>query len=262
MTGKGDFSTGCTAVFVLPSDFGLLMLRGNHRLSLLQGLGRSMNGLFPGFLHLIWAASYSLVIAVAVAGNLQLNAEVIAWVEEKYGNDARLRVEQWKQLMEQQRDRKELEKLELVNDFFNRLPYHSDWRLWGKEDYWATPIEALGIEGADCEDYSIAKYFTLRELGVPEDKMRIMYVKALKLDQAHMVLTYYPEPDAVPLVLDNLDKEILSANKRSDLIPVYSFNADGLWLAKSRGRGTKVGSSSRISLWQDMKNRLEKELDK
>ncbi len=121
-------------------------------------------------------------------------------------------------------------------------------------------MEALGKGKADCEDYSIAKYFTLRELGVPDDKLRIMYVKALELNEAHMVLTYYPDPGAVPLVLDNLNRRILSASKRADLAPVYSFNGEGLWLAKNLGKGKRLGSSGRINRWEDLKERMAKEM--
>ncbi|MET0048172.1 MAG: transglutaminase-like cysteine peptidase [Sedimenticola sp.] len=200
--------------------------------------------------------------AASYAGSLDVSSELVQWVGKKYGEEAMERVVAWKSLMEQNGDKSEEGKLKLVNDFFNRLPYHSDWRLWKKEDYWATPIEALGIHGADCEDYSIAKYFTLRELGVDEKKLRIMYVKALELNEPHMVLTYYETPGSVPLVLDNLKKNILSATKRTDLAPVYSFNAEGLWLAKSRGGGKKVGTSKRISLWEELKARLAEEMDK
>lgn len=168
----------------------------------------------------------------------------------------------WQKLISENQQQTEGEKLRLVNNFFNQLTYRSDLNTWGKEDYWATPAEALGKGQADCEDYSIAKYFTLRELGIPDKKMRITYVKALELDQAHMVLTYYPKPSAVPLVLDNLKGQILSANKRFDLAPVYSFNAEGLWLAKRRGTGKKVGKSSRLSLWNDLKARMKQELSR
>ncbi|MCB1752372.1 MAG: transglutaminase-like cysteine peptidase [Gammaproteobacteria bacterium] len=155
------------------------------------------------------------------------------------------------------RDRDERTKLVLVNDFFNRLAFRTDAQLWGKEDYWATPVEAMGVGGADCEDYSIAKYFTLRELGVPDDKLRIMYVKAVNLNQAHMVLTYYPTPGSVPEVLDNIRGNIVPADQRPDLAPVYSFNASDLWLAKSRGMGQHVGNSDRIGLWRDLRKRME-----
>jgi predicted transglutaminase-like cysteine proteinase len=199
-------------------------------------------------------------VTLVVAEGIYLGPEVLQAVREKYGAPALERVQEWQRLMRQNQDKSESEKLGLVNDFFNRLRFTSDIKLWGKVDYWATPIEAMGRGAADCEDYSIAKYFTLRELGIPDAKMRIMYVKALKLNQAHMVLTYYATPGAVPLVLDNLNKRILPADKRKDLAPVYSFNGDGLWLAKKRDRGLRVGTSERINLWQDLKARMKREL--
>jgi len=208
----------------------------------------------PGLTPIFWLSA-TLVLAEGVV----LGPEVIRAVQDKYGASAAQRVQEWQRLMSDNKNISEPEKLRMVNNFFNRLRFSSDIKLWGKVDYWATPIEAIGKGAADCEDYSIAKYFTLKELGVPDSKMRIMYVKALRLDQAHMVLTYYPEPGAVPLVLDNLNKRILTANTRTDLAPVYSFNGDGLWLAKSRGKGMRVGTSKRINLWQDLKARMKRE---
>ncbi len=196
---------------------------------------------------------------LVVAEGIAISPELIKNVREKYGEPAVERVLNWQTLLQNNRDKGESEKLDVVNGFFNRLKFRPDSITWDKNDYWATPIEAMGKGAADCEDYSIAKYFTLRELGVPDAKLRIMYVKALRLNQAHMVLTYYPSPDAVPLVLDNLNPRILPATLRTDLAPVYSFNGDGLWLAKSRGLGLRVGTSKRINLWQDLKARMKRE---
>jgi predicted transglutaminase-like cysteine proteinase len=153
----------------------------------------------------------------------------------------------------------EREKLTRVNDFFNqRTRFVDDSKLWNVKDYWATPLEFLVKGAGDCEDYAIAKYFTLKALGIDDKKMRLTYVKALKLNQAHMVLTYFETPRSVPLVLDNLDTAIKPALQRKDLLPVYSFNGTGLWLAKAQGRGKKVGQSSRVNLWRDLNARMEK----
>ena len=153
----------------------------------------------------------------------------------------------------------EREKLEMVNDFMNRTPFVSDAQHWGKEDYWATPVEFLSTNGGDCEDFSIAKYFALRSLGVPDEKLRITYVKEIVVyNEAHMVLAYFPAPDAEPLVLDNINKTIRPASTRTDLVPVYSFNGTGLWLAKDQtGRGQSVGGSDRIGHWKDVQARLK-----
>ena len=112
------------------------------------------------------------------------------------------------------------------------------------------------MNGGDCEDFSIAKYFTLLQLGVQEDKMRITMVKATTVNQYHMVLAYYETPSSIPLVLDNLDHEIKPATKRKDLLPVYSFNGKQLWLNKEQGRGVLAGSSKRLEKWNDLNHRL------
>jgi len=114
----------------------------------------------------------------------------------------------------------------------------------------------LTTHGADCEDYVIAKYYTLKELGVAVDKLRITYVKAKRINQAHMVLTYFPNPDAIPLVLDNLISKIFSADRRKDLEPVYSFNASGMWLERMKGQGIRMGNPNKLDLWTDLRLRM------
>lgn len=193
----------------------------------------------------------------AVSATLNISDELLAKIQNQYGVEASTRVEQWHKLMQTAKHLSEKEKLKQVNDFFNqRIEFVDDIYLWGVNDYWATPLEFLSKGAGDCEDYSIAKYFTLKELGVSESKMRITYVKALKLNQAHMVLTYFSSPRAVPMVLDNLIPQIKPATNRKDLLPVYSFNGSGLWLAKARGSGKRVGSSGRINLWSELKQRM------
>lgn len=215
-----------------------------------------------------WAAGIAaifLCFAIAAAGNLGLRLglteKTLSSMEKKYGSAARKRLENWRDMMELNNNNAEKEKLEQVNRFFNQIVFVSDMEHWGVEDYWATPVEMLATNGGDCEDFSIAKYFTLVEMGVPVDRLKITYVKALSLNQAHMVLTYYPTPDSIPLVLDNLIPEIKSASDRRDLVPVYSFNGDGLWLAKELGLGRNVGKSDRISLWRSLTGRIEKEAE-
>lgn len=181
---------------------------------------------------------------------------ILAELKNNYGQRAVKRGEAWFTLMQLNGDKVETEKLKLVNRFFNQFRFIDDIKLWGEKNYWATPIEFIGVNGGDCEDYSIAKYFTLLELGIADEKLRITMVKALKLNQYHMVLAYYDTPSAMPLILDNLDGKIKPANQRNDLIPIYSFNASQLWLNKERGRGTLSGKSSKIKLWRDLRQRI------
>ena len=201
-----------------------------------------------------------LTLSLPLIAELNISQTLLAKIEAQYNRFARQRIESWQTLVAENKNLTDLEKLDVVNNFFNtNLLFMNDINLWQKEDYWATPIEALSIGAGDCEDYSIAKYFTLKELGVDEERLRITYVKAVELDQAHMVLTYFESKRSIPLVLDNIDTEIKLATNRKDLVPVYSFNGAGLWLAKSRGTGKRVGNASRLSLWEELGNRMQHE---
>ena len=145
--------------------------------------------------------------------------------------------------------------LEEVNRVLNRIAFVDDQKHWGEIDYWATPAESVASNGGDCEDYTIAKYFLLKELGVPISKLRLTYVKSVKLNQAHMVLAYYARPNAEPLVLDNIEQSVRPASQRTDLIPVYSFNDEEVWV-EMRGRS---GSPTQIRNWSALIARLERE---
>jgi predicted transglutaminase-like cysteine proteinase len=199
------------------------------------------------------------LVALAVELDVITDAQ-IAKLAQQFGPTAKGRLTDGRSLVTSAKHKSlpEREKLELVNDFMNRTEFVADIKHWGKEDYWATPVEFLATNGGDCEDYSIAKYFALRALGVPDEKLRITYVKELVIyNEAHMVLAYFPSPDTEPLVLDNINKSIRPASARTDLLPVYSFNGSGLWLAKDQtGRGQSVGGSDRIGHWKDVQARL------
>ncbi|WP_310440480.1 transglutaminase-like cysteine peptidase [Sulfuricurvum sp.] len=166
-------------------------------------------------------------------------------IEREYGPFAARRAYALVQMMNEARDANELEKLEKVNDFFNQTPYAADKETWGESDYWATRYEFIGKDKADCEDYVIAKYFTLKELGVPPSKLFMTYAKSIRYKTAHLVLTYYETSRSVPLVLDNYNYKILPASKRNDLIPIYSFSGDELFNAKQAQIGKMVPASTR-----------------
>lgn len=206
-------------------------------------------------------AGFGLLLAVlllpANAVGPAFDADTLRAIERRYGPAAARRVLDWRQLIDTARDRPLPARLQAVNDFFNQLLFVDDIIHWHKSDYWATPVEFLATDGGDCEDFAIAKYFTLLELGVPESRLQITYVKALRLNQAHMVLAYYANPAADPLVLDNLVPDVLPGSSRNDLVPVYSFNGQGLWISRARGRGKRVGGSERLSLWRDLMTRME-----
>lgn len=157
-------------------------------------------------------------------------------------------------------------RLQRVNSFFNhKLVFTEDIALWGETDYWATPMESLTKGRADCEDYVIAKYFSLRSLNIPDTQLRLIYVKARiggpnsSIEQAHMVLAYYPSAEFEPLILDNLITDIRPASRRKDLSPIFSFNSLGIFSGASSGATMGSGGVGRLSRWQTLLERARKE---
>lgn len=209
----------------------------------------------------VWGMILLFLVARALAADWDMEA-IEARANSLYGQEApgaHQRIQAWQQLLLNQRTQGKQAQLEAVNHFFNQqIKYAEDSDIDNRVDYWATPIESLRAGRGDCEDYAIAKYITLRQLGVPEEELQITYVKALRYNRAHMVLTWYASPTATPLVLDSLMDKILPASQRNDLIPVYSFNNSGMWLPGSQGN-KRVGDSKRLSRWQDVLGKMQKE---
>ncbi|MCG8563565.1 MAG: transglutaminase-like cysteine peptidase [Desulfobacterales bacterium] len=164
--------------------------------------------------------------------------------EETYGSRAMKRLNALLHMMEKNLHTSDHDKLKAVNRFFNQVPYRRDHKIWGKSDYWASRLEFLGKGMGDCEDYAVAKYLTLQQLGIPQEKLFLTYVRARGFTPAaHMVVSYYTDRKATPLILDNYDKRILPATQRKDLVPVYSFTAQDLYLQKQKGLGKRVDPS-------------------
>jgi predicted transglutaminase-like cysteine proteinase len=136
--------------------------------------------------------------------------------------------QEWQAIVASLRGRDLMTQLHETNLRINEKPYIADDINWGVADYWATPFEFLRKGGGDCEDYAIAKYMMLRELGIPKDDMRIVVLKDLRRGTDHAVLAVYI--DGTPFVLDNRDSDISPANSFQSYQPVYSINEHGWWL--------------------------------
>lgn len=210
----------------------------------------------PGLRHSLPAALLAILVSLAfVSAAFGLDFERLQQaLASRFGPGPAALFADWQQLVGSNKAASDTDKLKRVNDFFNRrLAFDDDISVWGQSDYWATPVEMIGQGRGDCEDFSIAKYYSLINLGIPVAKLRLVYVKAQQntlngpIQLAHMVLAYYPTPNADPLVLDNLNPEIRPASRRPDLSPIFSFNSAGLW----QGTGNQA-SKSNLSRWQDL----------
>lgn len=188
------------------------------------------------------------------------DAERIQAAAARHGDNALAGVRLLRQVVAPLQGQSELAQVNTINEFYNRrILFRDDADNWGQADYWSSPLELLQRGAGDCEDYAIAKYFTLSALGVPHKKLRMVYVRAVMggpggPSVAHMVLAYYPTPDAEPLVLDNLITEVRPAGRRPDLTPVFSFNAEGLWEGVSTVN-VAGNPSERLSRWREVLRR-------
>lgn len=182
---------------------------------------------------------------------------------ERYGEPAHHAIIRLQTTINELKSASELQKVKEINAFFNtEIKYFDeDINIWGESDYWATPLESLGKQRGDCEDFSIAKYIFLKELGVPNDHLKLTYVKAQiggshsKIFVAHMILSYYATPTSEPIILDNLISDTRPASRRQDLIPIFSFNSEGLWTGASNS--TKTESLSSLSRWRGVLARIK-----
>jgi len=217
----------------------------------------------------ILVARRCALIFVTIASNIlwggQVRTDFAVFIEtlnQRYGTKAQVHGIAWRDHLSDLDGADIQHQLASVNKFFNqRVRWRSDSEIYGVEDFWATPAEMLGRGTGDCEDFTIAKYVSLRHLGVPAEQLRLTYVQ-LKVTatqtQAHMVLAWYPKPNTTPLILDNANPRILPASERRDLRPIFSFNSDELWLGSSRSAAA-ASPSSRISQWRQMVARAKQE---
>lgn len=211
---------------------------------------------FPFLVTFLFVALSFWVSAQPVA--LEIDESVArSVVLQKFGARGAQSLESWLDLLAAMEGVPESQQLEAINRFWNQsVEAKEDIDIWGVEDYWATPLETLGKGAADCEDFVIGKYFSLIRLGVSPEKLRLIYVRAQVAGQsiAHMVLGYYSEPNAEPLILDNLTGLIRRAGQRPDLTPVFSFNSEGVYVA-----GASPRSVDSISRWRNLLEKMRNE---
>ncbi|WP_417515837.1 transglutaminase-like cysteine peptidase [Marinobacter sp.] len=199
----------------------------------------------------------------AVGARIDFDQAHTQWRNDSQGPDTSV-LDSWQALLKRIEPLADREKLSQVNTFVHKtLNYQLDSALWNREDYWATPLETLSRGMGDCEDFVIIQYITLLSAGISDEQLRLIYVRARiggpasPITRAHMVLGYYPEPGAEPILLDSLMEDILPANERTDLTPVFSFNSSELWAG---GAGASAGSSTaRLSPWRNVLNRMKSE---
>lgn len=133
----------------------------------------------------------------------------------------------WRDILAEAAPLEPMARLKAVNAFFNKWPYKTDLDNYAVEDYWATPVEFMTRSG-DCEDYAIAKFYALLQLGVPNDDMRVVAVTDHIRNIGHAVLVVHIGADSV--VLDNLSNLVMSHTRYPQYDPQFSVNETTRWM--------------------------------
>jgi predicted transglutaminase-like cysteine proteinase len=208
------------------------------------------------FLLVLRTGLAALLLLAAMAQPRAWDADRMRTAAQQLGPQAVAAEKRLRALLQQAASLQDQARLEEINEFFNReLEFQDDAEVWGSIDFWASPLQSLSRGQADCEDYAIAKYFSLVASGVPQERLRLVYVRATVGQTrpqvlAHMVLAYYPSPEADPLILDNLTRALRPASARPDLVPVFSFNGQGMW--QGVGMSSAGDPVARLSRWREV----------
>ena len=191
---------------------------------------------------------------------------LLASLTQRWGQAPVAKFQAWRAMLQAGASLTDADRIKRANSFFNQqMQFADDSVVWSQPDYWATPMESIGKGAGDCEDFAIAKYFSLLQMGVAPEKLRLIYVRAKTGSaegaptQAHMVLAYYAQPEAEPLIMDNLIPDIRPASRRPDLVPVFSFNSAGVFAGIAGGESAAAGGTGRLSRWEDLLRRAKAE---
>ena len=134
---------------------------------------------------------------------------------------------EWAAMVRAARGQDRMSQLALVNAFFNRFPYRTDLELYRTAEYWAAPAEFLARSG-DCEDYAVAKFFTLRELGFNNTDLKVVAVFDNTRRIGHAILRASLAGQSY--VLDNLTPNVLPESRFRHYKALYAMNESGTWV--------------------------------
>lgn len=143
-------------------------------------------------------------------------------------------IKEWRELLESLQGKPLKEQMKAINDWANAHPYIIDQINWGLEDFWETPTEFMAMNG-DCEDYAIAKYYSLKQLGYDDEQMRIMIVQDFNLGGIiHAILGVYDD-DRELYILDNQIPQVMPATRIYHYRPIYGINESAWWMFTPKG---------------------------
>ena len=102
----------------------------------------------------------------------------------------------------------------------------SDLAQWGENDVWSSPLVTFASGAGDCEDYAIAKFVALRQVGVSPDDLRIVILRDTLSGEDHAVAT--ARLDGHWLMLDNRRMSMVEDTNARNYRPLFVIDQYGV----------------------------------
>ncbi len=136
------------------------------------------------------------------------------------------KVREWKSFLGTLRGADPATQIEAVNQYMNDVTYITDKKNYGRDDYWATVSEFLE-RGGDCEDYALAKYHSLIQLGFQPKQLRLVILYDENKHINHAVLAVAHQ--GAWKILDNQSQTVRNDDEISYYKPIYAISRNNWW---------------------------------
>jgi predicted transglutaminase-like cysteine proteinase len=119
------------------------------------------------------------------------------------------------------------ERLQAINDRINSdFAYESDTATWGRDDYWATPVENVEKGRMDCEDFASLKLYLAYIADVDPADLVLLAGRIRSSGEDHVVL--WARANGRGYVLDNRLPYVVASASYTDFTVLFSVSLERL----------------------------------
>jgi hypothetical protein len=118
-------------------------------------------------------------------------------------------------------------RLQAINSRVNTaFVYDSDRNIWGRDDYWATPLENVEKGRMDCEDFASLKLYLAYIAGVDPNDLVLLAGRIRSSGEDHVVL--WARANGQGYVLDNRLPYVVGSGSYTDFTVLFSVSLQRL----------------------------------
>lgn len=138
------------------------------------------------------------------------------------------------------------ERLQAINSRINSdFTYESDIATWGRNDYWATPVENVEKGRMDCEDFASLKLYLAYMADVDPDDLMLLAGRIRSSGEDHVVL--WARANGRGYVLDNRLPYVVASASYTDFSVLFSVSLERMEIYRD-ARPEKMARASRNAI--------------